>query len=284
VEGNQPLSIINQLYLRFCPRVTSFVSVLDSGGIPVKNITADRLTCREDNQPVECTIVPAPADHNVSMTIILGLNGLSLEDDVRLLKSAARSLVNSLNPGDRIAVMHLEDQARPTLQFTSDTQRALDVIDTLQPVGPGNALYDAVLTTAGSYRSAAEDGNRHIVVLFTALDKLSGSIPDFPQAIGTARSSGATFYTVAVGPGTNDVALTGFLRQLSRETFGQFFSEPSSLQYARLAGRLTQLIQGQYAITTNSLFVDFRQKPLSFTFQIPEGTVTATRTYIPCNP
>jgi uncharacterized protein (TIGR03437 family) len=279
---NQPLSLINQMNLRYCPTVLSFVSVLDSAGLPVRNLTRNEVTCREGNEVVDCTLQRAVAEAPVSLTIVLGMNGLTAEQDQMLIRNAARALVNSLDGPDRVAIVHLEDQARPLLPFTSDKDRALTLIDQLRPAPPGNALYDAVVAASTAYRTEAD--RRHIVVLFTALGNLSGNFVDLTQATGTARGTGVTFYTVAVGPGTADVALTGFLRQLARDTYGQFFSEPSALNFTALAGRIGTLIQSQYVVQTRALRIDYQQKPLSYTFQIPEGQVTATRNYVPCNP
>ncbi|MEZ5356816.1 MAG: SBBP repeat-containing protein [Bryobacteraceae bacterium] len=279
---NQPLSLINQMNLRFCPTVISYVSVQDSAGQSIRGITRERVTCREEGEEIDCTIAPAQAVAPVSLTIVLGMNGLTAEQDQALIRSAAKTLVNSLDAPDSVAIVHLEDQARPLLPFTVDKDKALVLIDQLRPVPPGNALYDAVVAASTAYR--AEQDRRHIVVLFTALGNQSGNLVDLTQATGTARGTGVTFYTVAVGPGTADVALTGFLRELARDTFGQFFSEPSALQFSSVAGRIGNIIQSQYAIQTNARFIDFRQKPLSFSFRIPEGTVTATRNYAPCNP
>ncbi|MEZ5400676.1 MAG: SBBP repeat-containing protein [Bryobacteraceae bacterium] len=279
---NQPLSLINQMETRFCPTVISYVSVQDSAGLPIRNLTRERLTCREEGEEIDCTINRAQAVAPVSLTIVLGMNGLTAEQDQILIKNAAKALVNSLDAPDRISILHLEDQARPLLYFTTDKDKALVLIDQLHPVGPGNALYDSVITSAGLYRD--EIDRRKIVVLITAEPNSGGTFVDLQAAVGTAQRTGITYYTVAVGPGTADVALTGFLRELSRETYGQFFSEASSLQFNTLAGRIGNIIQSQYAIQTNARFIDFRQKPLSFTFLIPEGSVTATRNYAPCNP
>jgi|GEM_PF-856421 len=279
---NQPLALINQFDLRFCPLVTSFVTVLDSGGNPVRNLQRDNATCREDGQVVDCTVTPAAADTPASVSIVFGMNGLAAIEDELLLKAAVRSFVNALPPQDRISIVHLEDQARPLLPFTQDKDLVLNLIDQLRPVGPGNAVYDAVVHSTTSMRF--ETNRRKIVVLFTALDNLSGALQDFNQALGTARASGATVYTIALGQGVSNVNLGGFLRQLSRDTGGQYFSETSALQYSGLFGRLVQIINSQYAVQTYAQQIDGRNKALSFTFRIPEGTVTATRNYTPCNP
>jgi uncharacterized protein (TIGR03437 family) len=278
----QPLGLINQFDLRFCPAVSSFVTVLDSGGLPVRNLNRERLTCKEGDQIVDCTIAAAGAETPVAMHLLFGMNGIVNEAEQVQLKSATRQLIQTLGGQDKIAITHLEDVNRLQLDFTRDISRALGVIDLLRPVPPGNALYDSVVSTASSTR--LQVGNRRIVVLITALDNLSGVLRDLNQALGTARSSGVTFYTVAIGPGKSNVALTGFLRTLARDTGGQFFSEDVPTNYSGLLGRIATIIQSQYEIRHQSPNFNGIARDLDFAFQIPEGTVHAVRTYSPCLP
>jgi hypothetical protein len=74
------------------------------------------------------------------------------------------------------------------------------------------------------------------------------------------------------------------LRQLARDTHGQFFTENRPLSYGGLFGRLQTTLQSQYAVTHSAPVFDGRSRTLSMTFAIPEGTVTATRVYTPCAP
>ena len=278
----QPLGLINQFDLRFCPAISSFVTVLDSGGLPVRNLNRERLTCKDGDQTVDCTIAPAGAETPVAMHLLFGMNGLESETEQIQLKSAGRQLIQTLGGQDRIAITHLEDVNRLQLDFTQDTTRALAVLDLLRPVPPGNALYDSVVSTAQSTR--LQLGNRRIVVLITALDNLSGVLRDLNQALGTARSSGVTFYTVAIGKGKADPALTGFLRTLARDTGGQFFSENTPTEYSGLFGRIATIIQSQYQIRHSSPNFNGVARDLEFTFRIPEGVVRAVRSYAPCLP
>ena len=281
--SGQPLGLINQLDLRFCPAVSSFVTVLDSGGLPVRNLNRERLTCKEGDQVVaDCTIAQASTETPVAMHLLFGMNGLETETEQFRLKSAGRQLIQTLGGQDRIAITHLEDVNRLQLDFTQDTERALGVLDSLRPVPPGNALYDSVGSTGQSTK--LQLGFRKIVVVITALGNLSGVTRDLNSALGTARSTGVTYYTVAIGKGKSDAALTGFLRTLARDTGGQFFAEDDPSNYSALFGRLATIIQAQYQIRHASPNFNGAPRDLEFTFQIPEGVVRAVRSYAPCLP
>ncbi len=278
--SGQPLGLVNQFDLRSCPAVSSFVTVLDSGGLPVRNLNRERLTCKDGDEIVDCTIVPAAAETPVALHLLLGMNGIDNDAEIGQIKSSARQIIQSLGGLDRIAVTHLEDVRWLQLDFTQDIGRALDIVDRLRPVPPGNALFDSVGSTAESTRRQLEP--RKIVVLVTALDNLSGTLRDLNQALGIARASGVTFYTVAIGKGKSDVALTGFLRTLARDTGGQFFAEDVPTEYVRLMGQLATIIQSQYLIQHQSPNFNGAPRDLELSFQTPEGTVRAVRNYSPC--
>jgi hypothetical protein len=238
--------------------------------------------CNENGQPIACTVASAAANWPVSLNLVFGLQGLTSDQDLSMMNGAAKSFINQLNFGDRISIMHLEDAARLQLPFTTDKNQALGVLDLLHPVPGGNALYDAVVFSAGS--TQRETGRRQIVVLITTDNNLSGSVSDFNQALSTARASGVTYYTIAIGPKLADVNLGAFLRQLARDTGGQFFSEPSSLNYASLLNRLTQIIQSQLVVTYYANPPVARTTDVGLTFRIPGGSVTAARSYSACLP
>lgn len=278
--ANQPIGIINQLDLRFCPNITAYTSVLDAAGVPFRNLSTANISCAEESQITPCDLKPAGVEAPISLTFLFGMNGIDAQEDQVLLRSAARQFVFSFGIDDRIQLVHLEDVARQQIEFTTEKDRVAQRIDLLVPVPPGNALYDGVVTSAQS--TVRETGRRQIVVVVTALDNLSGILTDVNQGLGTARASGVTFYTIALNQGNSNPNLTGYLRQLARETGGQFFGETSSLNYQYLFSRLSTIIQGQYAVTVSSPNPDSRSKPLTFNFRTPAGTVTAIRTYSPC--
>jgi hypothetical protein len=281
LAGNQPFALINQIDMRFCPDVTSYVSVIDGNGNPVRNLATPNLVCREDNNPITCNLTQAAANTPLSVVLVYGVNGLTTQEDQFFIKAAARNFVTSLADGDRVQVVHLEDVARLQQDFTEDKQKVLNVLDLLIPAGPGNALYDAVNFSA--VNASRQLNRRQAVVLFTALDNLSGTF-GLDQALGVARNLGVPFYTIAVGQGGSNVNLTGFLRQLSRDTQGQFFSESAFLNYNGLFQRLNTVIQSQYAIQHTAPIFNGQNRNLQFSFTIPEGTVSATRVYRPCAP
>ncbi|MBK5290711.1 MAG: SBBP repeat-containing protein [Acidobacteriia bacterium] len=272
--------LISQFELRSCPDIVSYVSVLDANGQPVGGLPKTAVACTEDGEPVNCTATANP-EAPLSLLIILGFNGLSTNEELSLMKSAATQLVNSLTGPDRVAIMHLETDARPLLDFTSDKDSAAGLIGLLRPVGEGNALLDGISLVPNIMRS--EVRRRQAVVLITPSDTLSGILRDQSQVFGTSRALGAPFFNFAVGAGASNLNLTGFLRQLSRDTGGQLITESSPLNFGRMLQNVSNILKAQYRVEHTSRQLDAQSHILGLTFQTPGGAISGTRTFA-CTP
>ena len=279
VESSARL-LISQFELRACPEITTYVSVLDANGQPVGGLPRTAVSCTEDGEPVACTSTSAP-ETPISMLLILGLNGLSNSDEVGFMKSAATQLVQSLAAEDRVSIVHLETDARPLLAFTDNKVAAVDLISQLRPVGEGNALLDAIGLVPNIMRP--EIRRRQVVVVVTALDTLSGVLQDTGQVFGSSRAVGAPFFNFAVGAGSTNLNLTGFLRQLSRDTGAQLTTEISGLNFGRMLQNLANLLKGQYGVDHTGRQLDAQTHTFGLTFQTPGGAISGTRAYA-CTP
>jgi uncharacterized protein (TIGR03437 family) len=275
-QSSGPGALLSQFDVRACPDVTTYTSVLNASGQPVGGLRTENLACTVNGLTVSCTAEPE-TEIPLSVVLIAGFNGLTREDDISLMKSAARSFIANLPEGTRISLIHLEDQARPLQQFTEDKDRILNLVDQLRAVPPGNALYDAITLAVTQVRN--ERPRRIAIVLFTAQDNSGGNGRDPIGTLGNARVEGLPFFTFAIGPGITDVNLTGFLRTLSRDTGGQLVTQGSALNYSAMMSTMNQILVGQYRVRHTGLAIDSQIRTLRLTFQTPFGTATGTRTY-----
>jgi uncharacterized protein (TIGR03437 family) len=273
-----PSANINQLDLRFCPLVSAFVSVLDSAGVPVTGQT--NASCTEDATPLLCRVGPAAPDVPLSVSIAYGLNGTTSDEERALLKNAVRQFVLSLGQDDRVQLIHLDD-AREQTPFTANRDTVLFRIDDLRPLPGVNMVLDSAWTALQNV--VREPGaRRRAVVLFTAAANQGGAFQDYNQLVGSVRSANVPFFTYAIGPGGSNPALTGVLRQLARDSNGQFVAEPDGRAFGTRFSALSALLNNQYLVEFRATAVDARPKTIRLTFNTPDGPVTGTRTYTPC--
>ncbi len=274
---NGPSLSVNQLDLRFCPLVTSYLSVLDGAGQPIRNLPP--AACFEDGTPVECRTLQAAAETPMSVTIAYGLNGLDTDEERILLKNAVRDFVISLPEGDRIQLIHLDD-ARQQIEFTTRRDVILNRIEELRPVPATNQLLDAAWFALQT--TAREAGRRQAVVLFTGANDAGGFLNDYNQLLGTVRSANVPFFTYAFGSGARSTPLLAILRQLARDSSGRFTIETDPRNYLSLFGTLSRTLQSQYLVEFRAGSQDSRPRTMRFSFSLPDGPVSGTRTYTPC--
>ncbi len=281
VRGQQPVTgasaTINQLDLRFCPLVTSYVSILDNAGQTVGGFTS--ATCSEDGTNLDCRVLQASRETPLSLTIVYGLNGIPTDEEKVLLKAGLRQMILALNPDDRIALMHLDD-SREQVAFTTDRNAILNRIDELRPLPETNYLLDAAWLALQN--TVRERGRRQAVLLFTGAENQGGTFLDYNQLIGSVRSGNVPFFTYALGNGGSNVNLSAILRQLARDSGGRYVAESDPRKFADLFRNQGNMFLQQHLVEFRTPNQDAREHTVRFTFALADGPVTASRTYTPC--
>ncbi|MBM3810399.1 MAG: choice-of-anchor D domain-containing protein [Acidimicrobiia bacterium] len=266
--------LLNQIQVQACPEINTLAMVLNRDGQPVAGLPTP--SCTEDGDPIACTL-GVTGELPLSVVLAISLNGLAAQQDITLLQTAVRGFVNRLPDNVRIALVHVESDARPLLGFTEDRGEIHRFLDLLRPVGAGNALIDAVGLVNNLVRDQA--GRRLAVVLITAQDTLSGVLRDPGQVLLPAQQSGAPYFAFAIGAGAADVNLTGFLRQLGRDTGGQLVQEASSLNFDRMLRTMGELLASQYRVQHTVRQLNAQPHTLRFTFLGPDGAISGTRSF-----
>lgn len=281
VRGQQPVTgasaTINQLDLRFCPLVTSYVSILDNAGQAIGGFTG--ATCSEDGVNLDCRVLQASRETPLSLTIVYGLNGIPTDEEKVLLKAALRQMILALNPDDRIALMHLDD-SREQVAFTTDRNAILNRIDELRSLPDTNYLLDAAWLALQN--TVRERGRRQAVLLFTGTENQGGTFNDYNQLIGSVRAGNVPFFTYALGNGGGNVNLSAILRQLARDSGGRYVAESDPRKFADLFRNQGNMFLQQHLVEFRTPNQDAREHTVRFTFALGDGPVTASRTYTPC--
>ncbi|MBM3735949.1 MAG: DUF1573 domain-containing protein, partial [Acidobacteria bacterium] len=273
-----PSVAVHQFDLQFCPLVNSYMTVFDAANVPITGLQA--VSCTEDAAPVACRLVPAVNETPLSISILYGLNGTANEEERQILRNAVRQFVLSLRANDRIQLIHLDD-FREQAVFGDTRENVLAKIDLLRPIPGANLLLDSAWFALNSV--GRERGRRQAVFLFTGMENRGGGLQDYNQLIGTVRSAGVPFFTYALGAGAGDnVDLAAVLRQLARDSNGQYTVEADARNYATRFQALNRILDSQYQIEFRATTIDSTAKTMRFTFSLPDGQVTGTRTYTPC--
>lgn len=185
----------------------------------------------------------------VSIALLLDASG-SMRSDAEAVVEAARMFVNSLPERDRLAVMLFASSAEFAHDLTRLRTWSLEVIAEYEANG-GTALYDALGISLS--RLKREEGRRVVVVLTDGRDEDNpgtgpGSVMSYPQVVASLRESGATIFSIGLGPNVDREKL----QEVADLTSGEaYFPEDVSTLQAEYR-RILENLRRRYVITYTS--------------------------------
>jgi len=143
------------------------VKVLDQNGRVLSGLQKDDFKVFEENMSQEIVHFE-PNTAPVKLVLLLDFSG-STHQKVKMMKKTAKKFVDSLNPGDQIALATFTRSFSIGSDFTSDHKLLKDRIDDLKVRGFGTAYYDAMWKTMNMFKQSG-DSRQAIVVLTDGVD------------------------------------------------------------------------------------------------------------------
>ena len=212
------------------PRVSVYITVADSRGIPIDGLTQSAFSLSEDGQPVpDDVIAVSPSerpDRPVSVVLALDISNSLGETGVEAVRNAAIGLLESLPPeaGDRIALITFGNANEVSITvnqgFTDDLAALRDIVAGLE-IGPADAYtafwgaaYEALALLENDPRAAAER-RRAVVILTDGVDNSANGARLLPantqrtrdEVVAYAQRLGVPIYPVSFGDQTDEAAL-----------------------------------------------------------------------------
>jgi Ca-activated chloride channel homolog len=180
--------------------------VMDGTGRPIAGLRADNFILYEDGRPQQIAnfgTTEAPFE----VALLLDTSG-STRADVALIRGAANAFIDSLRPGDRVAIIAYnsseQDNASPAkvdvLARLTNNRKALR--EAVGDVGTSNGtpFYDSLeRIVADVFREPPGEevrGRRAVVALTDGVDSASNS--DYPQARARLLAAGLACYFIQV--------------------------------------------------------------------------------------
>ncbi|MEP6946412.1 MAG: VWA domain-containing protein [Acidobacteriota bacterium] len=182
------------------------VSVAGSDGRPIRDLKKTNFQVFEDGKPQTIESF-ATASAPFEVVLILDTSG-SARSDLQLIKRAAADFIQSLRPGDRVAVTAFNSEKIDGQSFafnevlsplTNDRDRLRSAIDRAS-VSNGTPYYDSLIDVAEKiFRDAASDefrGRRAVVALTDGVDSTSSA--DFEEVREKLAQIGVICYFIKV--------------------------------------------------------------------------------------
>ena len=182
------------------------IMVTDRAGRPILDLKRSSFVVTEDGKPQQIEEFNATAAP-FEVALLLDTSG-SARGELDLIKRAAQSFINSLRPGDRVAIIGFKSEAKDgrmapaTEILTGLTDDRLKLSTALQNVKTSNGTpyYDSLLQVAEKiFGDPAKDdvrGRRALVALTDGVDSTSAS--DFSTARDLLSEAGIITYFIQV--------------------------------------------------------------------------------------
>ena len=195
------------------------ISVFDSRGLMMDSLREKDFRIWEDRALQE--IRSFGVDRNpVSVVLVLDTS-TSGKSELKKIKAAGEAFAESMDPGDRIALLTFDDQVYRALDWTEDRKKVKKALGKMKP-GLRTALYDAMFLAAEEQLKDV-DGRKAIILLTDCLN--NESIMDFQEAELAITQSQASFYVVSKTAMVKEEAKRGrrtlILMDIYKRLFGQ---------------------------------------------------------------
>jgi VWFA-related protein len=220
--------------------------VFDKAGRFVRGLGPGDIELLEDGVPQEVSLfreASGQGDEEIPLSVVLVLDTSgSMKDNMDFLKEAATNFVYKLEDVDSALVVQFNDSVKGSAEFTGDFDRLERFVGALQAWG-GTSLYDA--TQYGLGRIRDQPGRKAVIVFSDGADTTSQL--DEKTVVATAQAIEATVYGIGFKASFGPTA-TGFLKRISADTGGQFFSPDKVGELIKTFAEISQELKNHYML------------------------------------
>lgn len=210
----------------------------------------------------------------VAVALVIDTSGSTRGRPLEDAKAAARSLVQELPDGVRIALVSFSNTPELKVDFTTDRTHVIAALTGLEARGE-TALNDAIATAAGALGRI--DGQRNMVVFSDGGDTVSHTSID--ESIRLARDARAATTTVGLVTPDYDQAP---LDRIAAETDGRALAVTESAALGEAFTQVARDIASQYVLEYTS--TRYEPKELTLEVAVSSNDFSASDSIVVLNP
>ncbi len=249
--------------LRLGTRVVSVSAVvLDSHGLPVRDLPKEDFALKQDGKPQEIRYFSEDSDLPLTLSLLVDTSGSEkayLEEEVMDSEVFFKAMMR--RPTDRSALYQFDVEARKVQGLTPSVQTLINSLNfltmprgaTMDATRGGTKLYDAVV--AAALASEGRDRGRRALVLLTDGEDV-GSRATLEQAIAAAQRADVVVYAVLIGapePSRSHAPApmsrgSDVLRNISSATGGRLFTLANEMNLKDAFELIEEDLRLQYQI------------------------------------
>ena len=235
-------------------QVEVFLSVLDSAGNPVKDLTSENFTVTEDSQQVQIESANLATEEPISVVLVLDTSGSMGGIGIETARKAASSFVSSLQAKDQVAILTFDNTVKTVMDFTTDRAAARAEIQLIEAIkDTGTCLYDAAYQ-ATQLSATLPVGRRAVVLLTDGVDETpngkvcSTNTPDDVIRLASEGSTRVPIYSLSMG----NRADTKNMERFALLTGGRYLHSSNASQLEAIFLRLSDQLRSQYILRYTS--------------------------------
>lgn len=218
------------------------VTVTDGAEHPVGGLSKEHFRLLENRIPQEIAVF-RQEDIPLSLGLVID-NSRSIEARKQRLDAAAVAFVRRSNPEDESFIIHFDDEARVSSEFTSSVSGLETILASVKPFGQ-TAIYDAVILAVDKME-AAKYQKKALLLVTDGVDNVSKHTLE--EAIESIRKSKVAFYSVGLlSLSGGDKAETSLIR-LAEAGGGRAYFPSIVEQAATMIGQVARDLREQYTI------------------------------------
>lgn len=180
------------------PRVSVIVTVVDSDGRPVENLSSGSFMVEETGVSATVTGLADVLDEEIGVGIILTIDTSgSMSGAITQTKAAAAAFVEDLRLSDQTAVVSFSDDVTVEAVLSPDHDLALAALEGLSALG-NTALYGAVDESIALAQKIPVP-RKAIILLSDGIDFGGRSETTREQSLARASAAGVPIYAIGLG-------------------------------------------------------------------------------------
>jgi Ca-activated chloride channel homolog len=218
------------------------VSVTDEHDRPIGNLTKDNFKLIEDGTLQQISVFKHE-DLPVSLGLVVD-NSRSIEPRKQRLDASAVSFVRKGNPEDETFIVHFDDEARLTQDFTASIADLEKTLGSASPFGQ-TAIYDALIL-ALDHMPKAKHTKQAILLITDGVDNVSKHT--LAEAIDATKRAQVAVYTVGLLSVSGGQKAEDSLVRIAEASGGRAFF-PQDVEQAQMAmERVARDLREQYTL------------------------------------
>ena len=235
------LLVINQVSLDRFPEVTVYFTAVDSSGLPITDISKDRIQVLHNGKSVpDVSLQLAEAEQDgLAVAVAIDVSGSMKGKPLDSARGAVRTFMERMGPRDKGAVISFGEKVTVVQDLTNDRNALNGALDSLAAVG-NTTLYDGIYQAIQTVSKQAL-GRRAVVVITDGEDTHSSL--KLEDVIDIARKTNTPVSVIALGQVKMEP-----MERLVRLTGGSMSVAPSDEHLQQRTAEMSDLLRKQYVL------------------------------------